>query len=126
VRRHVAIVSLLFAWLCANGAVWDVAQIFAWARMFTGYTQTLSVTAALTETFDASKPCDLCLNIAKAKAAEQKQAPQTIERSAEKIFLACETPAKILLEPAIRDWADAPWRAAVTRTEAVPVPPPRA
>ncbi|MEY2880821.1 MAG: hypothetical protein RLZZ15_3201, partial [Verrucomicrobiota bacterium] len=28
--------------------------------MFAGYAQTASVTAALVETFDVSKPCNLC------------------------------------------------------------------
>ena len=116
----------MFAWLCANGALWDVAQIFAWAKMFTGYTQTLSVTAALEQTFDASKPCEFCRAVAKAKDLEQKQAPQSVERSAERLLLACETPAKIVIESPFTEWPDAPSRAALTRTEQVPVPPPRA
>jgi len=126
VRRRFAIASLFFGWLCANGAILDTAQIFAWARMFTGYTQTLTMADALQETFDASKPCPICLAVAKAKAASQKQAPQSVERSAEKLLLACEVPAKILIPPSTREWTDAPSRIALTRTERVPVPPPRA
>ena len=52
-RRKFAVLSLAFAWLCANGAIWDAAQVVAWAKMFAGYAQTLSVSAALEETFDA-------------------------------------------------------------------------
>jgi hypothetical protein len=127
VRRSLAIVSLTFAWLCANSAIWDAAQLVAWAKMFAGYAQTLSVSAALEETFDASKPCDLCRNVAKAKETEQKQAPQTIEQAvAGKLLLACETPARVVIEVPFADWPDAPSRTAPTRTERVPVPPPRA
>ena len=125
-RRTLAIACLFVAWICANGAVWDTAQVFAWARMFTGYTQTQTVTAALDETFDASKPCPICRAVAKAKEAAQKQAPQTVERSSEKLLLACEVPAKILIPPAKHEWTDVPPRLALTRTERVPVPPPRA
>ena len=46
VQRRFAITSLIFAWICANGAVWDAVQVFAWARMFAGYAHTLPVRAA--------------------------------------------------------------------------------
>ena len=126
VRRAFPTACLLFAWLCANGAIWDVAQLFAWARMFTGYAQTLSVTAALEETFDASKPCDLCRSVAKATEGEQRQPPQSLGRSVEKILLACEVPAGVVIEAPFAEWPHAPSRVALTRTEQVPVPPPRA
>jgi hypothetical protein len=126
VRRAFPTACLLFAWICANGAIWDAVQFFAWARMFTGFTQTLSVRAALNETFDATKPCAICCAVAKAREAEQKQAPQPIERSAEKLLLACEPPPRVVIEPPLAEWPDATSRVAPTRTERVPVPPPRA
>ena len=33
-RKNLAITSLLFAWLCANGALLDAVQVFAWGKMF--------------------------------------------------------------------------------------------
>jgi hypothetical protein len=126
VRRAFPTAALIFAWLCANGAIWDAAQIFAWAKMFTGYAQTLSLGAALAQTFDASKPCDMCVSVAKAKDLAQKQAPQSIERAVEKILLACEVPARVVIEVPFAEWPPARSRVALVRTEQVPVPPPRA
>jgi hypothetical protein len=117
---------LIFAWLCANGAIWDAAQLFAWAKMFAGYAQTLTVTQAIVRTFDSSKPCEMCVSIVKAKEIEQKQAPRTTERSTEKIILACELPARAVFPVPSHEWPEAPSLVAVSRTDQVPVPPPRA
>ena len=125
VRRTIAIAGLLLAWICANGAVWDVVQVFAWARMFAGYVHVLPVRAALSETFDSSKPCEFCIAVAKAKETEQKQTPQQIERSVEKLVLACEAPEKILIPPSACEWPADPLHFGVVRIEPVPVPPPR-
>jgi hypothetical protein len=125
VRRAFPTACLVFAWLCANGAIWDAAQLFAWAKMFTGYAQTLSVTAALAETFDPSKPCAMCRKVAKAKESGQKEAPQSLERAVEKIFLTCEVPARVVIEAPFVEWPAAQSRTALVRTEQVPVPPPR-
>jgi len=125
VRRTFAISSLFFAWICANGAVWDAVQVFAWARMFAGYAHALPVGAALRETFDPGKPCEICMAVAKAKEAEQKQAPRPLERSTAKLVLACETQEKIQMVPLPRAWPAVPDRTGVIRREPVPVPPPR-
>lgn len=125
VRKSLATVSLLFAWLCANGAVSDVAQIFAWSRMFTQYAQVLPVSAALTETFDASKPCELCLAV-KATRATQESRPEAILASAEKLLLSCTTPTPLVFPAPAVTWPEPAGWCALTRVEAVPVPPPRA
>ena len=124
-QRKFAITSLIFAWICANGAVWDAVQVFAWARMFVGYSHTLPVRAALRETFDPGKPCEICMAVAKAKEAEQKQAPRPLERSTAKLVLACETQEKIQMVPLAHAWPAAPDRTGAIRSEPVPVPPPR-
>ena len=126
VQRTIAIASLIFAWICANGAVWDAVQVFAWARMFADYAHTLPVGTALRETFDPGKPCAICLAVAKAKEAEQKQAPRPLERSTAKLVLACETQEKIQIVPLPRAWPAVPDRTGAIRSEPVPVPPPRA
>jgi hypothetical protein len=126
VRKKSATACLLFAWLCANGAVSSLAQVFAWGSMFAGYARVLSVTEALTETFDASKPCELCVAVKKNRATEDAQ-PRGAVLSSERLFLACSTPiASELFEPRAGNWpATTDWIAAA-RTEPVPVRPPRA
>jgi hypothetical protein len=125
VRKHLATLSLLFAWLCANGALSDVAQIFAWSRMFTEYARVLPVSAALTETFDASKPCELCLAVKETRQADAKQSP-ALASSAEKLLLSCNATAPIVFTPPATDWPAAIHWSLCTRVDAVPVPPPRA
>jgi hypothetical protein len=93
--------------------------------MFAGYTRDLSVSEALRATFDPAKPCDLCRAVAVAKATEQKQAPPQAVRSAEKLLLAFHAPTQILpLKPRV-EWPAPAKEMAPSRTEAVPVPPPR-
>ena len=123
-RKHLATFSLLFAWLCANGALSDVAQIFAWSRMFTQYARVLPVSAALTETFDASRPCELCLAVKEVRRAEEQKSP-VVTAAMERLLLACSATAPLVFNSPIADWPTAaPWNLC-TRVDAVPVPPPR-
>lgn len=124
-RRRISIAGLLLAWLCANGALLNTVQVFAWTKMFTGYAESMTVAAALRETFDPAKPCDMCLGVATAKEATQEQLPQTIERSAEQVLLALHPTARIVFVNPPGDWPAAPAGAAPHRREPVPVPPPR-
>ena len=126
VRRCVAIVSLLLAWFCANGALWDVVQVFAWTRMFTQYAAALPVGEALQETFDASKPCPICCAVAKARNAERSQTPTAVEHAPLKLVLAGETTGELVATPPLRRWETTPPQIGMTRTDRVPVPPPRA
>jgi hypothetical protein len=124
-RKNLATFCLLTAWLCATGAVSNVAQVFAWGRMFVGYTRALSVSEALTETFDASKPCALCLAVKKSRDAENNQ-PRAAEFSAEKLLLSDGEPEPIVFIPKTDEWpAAGDWRGCA-RIETVPVRPPRA
>jgi hypothetical protein len=126
VQKKIATGCLLFAWLCATGAVSDVAQVLAWSRMFAGYARVLSVREAIVETFDASKPCELCLAVKKDRAAEDAQ-PGTATLSAEKFLLAyAATPSSELFTSQPENWPAATDWKRVARTEAVPVRPPRA
>ena len=126
-RKKSSIACLFFAWLCANGALLDVVQVFAWGKMFAGYTGTMSVVAALNATFDPAKPCDLCLTVATAKDTAEKQLPAAVSRaSADKLLLALHTPARLIFVSPTADWPAALASAAPSRTEPVPVPPPRA
>ena len=126
VRKKFAIFSLLFAWLCANGALLDGVQVFAWAKMFAGYARVLPVGEALRVTFDPMKPCDLCLGIASAKETAKQQLPQSSERSSEKVQLACHANSVFVVQQTPDEWPAALASAAPRRVEKVPVPPPRA
>jgi hypothetical protein len=126
VRKNVSIAGLLLAWLCANGALLDLVQVFAWGRMFAGYTETMNVAAALRATFDPQKPCDLCLHVADAKGvARQQSAPAPSERTAPKLDLVCDEAAPIVFATFSDDWPAAQASIAPGRVEAVDVPPPR-
>jgi hypothetical protein len=125
VRRHFSVCCLFAAWLCANGALLDVAQVFAWARMFTDYAQTESVAAALSNTFDPAKPCPICLAVEKARDASREQQPPAATVALEKIVLICQR-AEILFAPAApREWPETAPVFAPAWREPVPLPPPR-
>jgi hypothetical protein len=128
VRRRVAIPALLLAWLCANGAFWDLTQVFAWSRMFAGYAQTLGVAAALRETFDPAKPCDLCRVVQKARSDDEAQRPASAPADAARFDLALE-PAGRLIAATPANSAEWPALTAgrlCSRVDPVPLPPPRA
>ncbi|HEY4301948.1 MAG TPA: hypothetical protein VGM73_13810 [Candidatus Didemnitutus sp.] len=127
-RRTIAVTALGFAWLCATGLFWDGVQAVAWGRMFAGYARTESVTVALADTFDASRPCELCRAVGAARdtARHELPNPSNSDRSAPRVLFLAEN--SLCLMPAV---APAAWPAESTRllrarTDEVPVPPPRA
>lgn len=124
-RIRLPSLALLFAWLCANGALLDVVQVFAWARMFSGYAETMSVATALRKTFDPTERCELCAGVAAARESTPGGIPPTVEHTAGKLLLALHRPAKIVLTPPATDWPPTLAGAAPTRRDEVPVPPPR-
>ncbi len=126
VRKPIASLCLLFAWLCANGALLDGVQVFAWAKMFASYAQTMSNGDALRATFDPAKPCEICVGVVTAKETARQQLPPAAERSAEKLQLAIHSPAPIVFSPSPGAWPAALASAAPVRARSVPVPPPRA
>lgn len=125
-RKKIATLSLLFAWLCANGALLDGVQVFAWAKMFAGYARVMPLGEALRVTFDPNRPCDVCLGVAAAKETAKQQLPAGVDRAAEKIQLALQPTASLVLSQPPADWPPALALAAPSRTDPVPVPPPRA
>jgi hypothetical protein len=125
VRNKIASLALACAWLCANGALLDAVQVFAWAKMFTGYTQTMSVATALQKTFDPAQRCEMCDGVAAAKESSREHHPRAVEQSAEKLLLALHRPAPLVFDRAPGDWPSSLALVAPSRTEAVPVPPPR-
>ena len=126
-RRRVSIVALCLAWLFANGAVWNVVQAVAWAKMFHDYSQVMPAARALRITLDGSAPCSLCHAVQKAQDTAREQLPRdaALGGGMEKLLLACESaPAVVLAAPDFA-WPGVVNDAGPARTEAVPVPPPR-
>lgn len=125
-RKNLALISLLFAWLCANGALLDAVQVFAWGKMFAENARTRPLGEALRTTFDPAQPCALCLGVAAAKATAARELPSSVERpAAEKFLLALHSPARPFFAPSSADWPVTLASVTPSRTEPVPLPPPR-
>ena len=125
-RRKFSLAALLLAWLCANGAVWNVVQVVAWTKMICDYSQVMPANRALQLTFDGSAPCKLC-HLAQdgREAARKLPASAALGSGDEKILLMAEyAPAPGLVAPDF-SWPGVADTTGLTRTESVPVPPPR-
>lgn len=124
-KKRLPSIALIFAWLCANGALLDAVQVLAWGKMFAGYAESSSVMEALSRTFDPAKPCSLCVKVKAARAVAKQQLPAAVEASSEKLLLALHRPA-VIVSPAPRDaWPRVLSGPLIVRHEPVPVPPPR-
>jgi hypothetical protein len=124
--RRIASVSLLCAWLCASGAMLDLAQVVAWTRMFTGYARTESLAAAARETFDPGKLCPLCRAVKRARDLASQRGPAVPSAGTEKLVMIIERAAPFVSLSPDRSWPEAPIARAIERGDKVPVPPPRA
>jgi hypothetical protein len=99
-RRYLALVVTLFAWLLATGSHWDVVQTVAWARMFAMNSQTMPLLDAAKKTFSPDGRCDLCKTVSRAKTHHEgtdENIPGT--KAPEKEFLAITSPARVFLAP---------------------------
>ena len=121
-RRTLSILALCSAWLCANGALWDCVQVFAWGQMLHTYSRIMPLDKAIEKTFDGSAPCEICDIV---NDARQQQPAHVAEHSSEKILLACHTPEPLVIAMPEFAWPGALDRTGLIRTETVPVPPPR-
>jgi hypothetical protein len=124
-RRHVSIAALLLAWLCANGALWDAVQVFAWAKMFRDYSRVMPMAQALALTFDASKPCELCTLAQGGQDATREGQSAAALGDHGKLVLVSLAATPMLLAVQEESWPGLDHEAGLTRTDAVPVPPPR-
>ena len=57
-----------------------LAQVVAWARMVQDYSREHGLVQGVENTFDGEHPCEMCLRIAKAREAEDKQGAEPIKR----------------------------------------------
>jgi len=124
-NRRLPVIALLLAWVCANGALLDAAQVLAWAKMFRGYAAVMPAGEALAKTFDPANSCRLCVRVAAARRAAREQLPAAIELSAEKLILAVHRAAVFTPRPPAPDWPEPGALHGPHRVEAVPVRPPR-
>ena len=125
-RRKLSITCLLLAWLCANGALLDAVQVFAWGKMFAENARTQPLGEALAATFDPAKPCEVCLGVAAAKETAKQQLPGSVDHpSTEKLVLALHLSARPIFMAPAAGWPVTLASVPPSRTEPVPVPPPR-
>ena len=95
--------------------------------MFHDYSQMMPAAKALQRTFDGSKPCELCHVCQAAEDAARQQLPRdaALGCGTEKLLLVSEcVPAVVVPAPDFA-WPGVMDDTGLTRTEAVPVPPPR-
>ncbi len=84
--KKLQLICILTAWLFATGAQWDIAQTFAWANMFSNYSQSMSVGAALKKTFNG-KMCSICRAIDEAKQKQRAESLPSGGITAKMIFV---------------------------------------
>ncbi len=121
-RRTLQVLTLSLAWLCANGALWDAVQVFAWGKMVSDNARVMPLALAIEKAFNGSAPCEICSVVEDVK---QNQPTPQVERSAEKVLLACQAPEKFLATVPEFSWPGVIADAGPARTDPVPVPPPR-
>lgn len=127
VRRRLSIFALLLAWLCANGAVWNVVQVVAWAKMLNDYSTVMPIGQALKLTFDGSAPCELCQLSQKAQDdARNETSPATALGGSDKLLIAFQAVTPLVLSNPASPWPGLVDERGLLRATAVPVPPPRA
>ena len=125
-RRIFAISALCLAWLFANGAAWNLVQVVAWAKMFRDYSQVSPVREALRETLEGG-PCKLCRLAQDGAKTAREQLPKSDAFGAgDRLVLAWQPVPPVVLIAPNAVWPGLVHEAGRIRTDAVPVPPPRA
>lgn len=124
-RRLLATAALAFAWLCANGAVWDVVQVVAWGRMFSVNTGSMDLSTALRETFNPKRACALCVGVYQAKEQARTQLPAPADGEPVKIVLMLEMVDAPVFASDPGVWLPTSVLGDLERREPVPLRPPR-
>ncbi len=123
-RRKLQILLVLSTWLLATGSQWDMLQVFAWGKMITTYSRTMSVKRAVILTFTPTNLCEVCqlVNDAKAKEDPARGASKAPERP---VVIASE-PTLVVASPVLSARvAIADLAMAGEGRPAPPLPPPR-
>jgi len=124
-KTRIAHVSLLLAALLAAGSHLDLAQVFAWGRMFAGYAQEMPLAEAVAQTFNPEAACSLCRAIGHARE-QQESSPLTETKVSKKILLAF-APASHFIASIGESMPlrTQDWKTPRMEKTAPPVPPPR-
>ena len=121
-RLRLAKAMMVFALIALIGGHWVLLQSVAWVGMFAKYSQVLSISEALSMTFDGQHPCKLCLRVQTGKQSQQKQESLNVETKLEycyvRDFLILVAPPLVKSSTGFDD----SW---LFRSEAPPTPPPR-
>jgi hypothetical protein len=128
-RRKASLLLTLTAWFFATGSQWDVAQTFAWARMFATYAQSMSVLEAAKKTFSGEELCGVCDVVQDARQSGEDEAAGATTAAKALGKLPLMIPASAVLvtavpAPVLRP--DATASPPGTSRACPPTPPPRA
>ncbi len=96
-RRHLALVLTLVAWLMATGSHWDLVQTFGWGRMIAKYSQSMPLTQAVRLTFTADNFCGVCDFVNDVEAASRDNAHPGAPSEFKKIQLACVAVPEVVI-----------------------------
>lgn len=72
--RRLPAICVLFAWLLASGAQWDLLQGFAWGRMVANYSRTMPLHEAVRLTFTPDNLCGMCEFVASSTTRDDADA----------------------------------------------------
>lgn len=118
------IVAILFAWLLATGAQWDVVQTVGWARMIARYAETMSISQAVEKTF-GNAVCGICEAVDYAKQAEATAVPNDAAKA--KVVLLCPSAPRYVFAMNLGQYCPlGDWLPLSASRSAPPTPPPRA
>lgn len=126
--RRLPAILVLFAWLLASGAQWDLLQGFAWGRMVAHYQRTMPLAEAVRLTFTPSNLCDLCKIVADAKTQGRADDTAPAEAGAKAKAPVAPAPTHLFVfSPApAPDWPRERFEPPALARPAPPVEPPRA
>jgi hypothetical protein len=99
-RTKLSLILTLAAWLLATGTHWDLVQTYAWGRMIVTYSQTMSLSEAVTKTFTPETMCGICQSVATAKQSSAGKDAVPGASAPCKIFLACAPISERFISPA--------------------------
>jgi hypothetical protein len=124
-RQRLQLFALLLAWFVATGSQWDLMQVFAWSRMFAGYSRIMSVESALRLTFKPDNMCSVC-KMVKAAKQQQEQTPAAPSKTSGKILLVfAPVPTVVVASIPSGRWLVGMITMRSAERGAPPIPPPR-
>jgi hypothetical protein len=106
----------------AIGLHWLLFQSVAVVTMTVRFSQDAPFAVALAKTFNGKNPCGLCKFVNEGKAAESKQ---PVKADSARFDLLMDTSRILLLPPLLAEQPRATIAAALARSLAPPLPPPR-